>query len=193
MVTKYINGRGTGTNQNDYLYGGYNDDTITGLDGNDTLRGDGGNDRLNGNAGNDKLYGGYNDDYLSGSQGNDTLYGESNNDTLYGGALEGKDKGGYDHFYGGQGNDTFQFYTGNPKGFGSYYQGWGNSYEGNGYATIHDYSSVDTIKLTGTGGFKLSYGNYKGGYASDTLIRNNKGDLIALVVDSSLTSKDISF
>lgn len=71
-------------NQNDYIVGSSNGDTINTFNGNDTLDGRGGNDSL------------------TSRSGNDILLGQSGNDTLVGGA-------GFDTLVGGSGRDTFVF------------------------------------------------------------------------------------
>lgn len=100
-----------GTNNNDTLSGGGQDDLINGLDGNDVLDGGNGNDTINGDAGNDQLFGGGGTDTLNGSTGNDSLYGGSSSDFLSGGAdndlLNGGSSG--DTLSGGDGIDTVDY------------------------------------------------------------------------------------
>ncbi|HEX2927589.1 MAG TPA: calcium-binding protein, partial [Ruminiclostridium sp.] len=84
--------------ENDKLYGGLGNDTITGYSGDDLLYGD---------AGNDKLYGSTGNDTLTGGAGDDKLYGQEGNDTLDGGT-------GTDYLEGNYGNDTYIF----GKGYG---------------------------------------------------------------------------
>ncbi|WP_069299281.1 M10 family metallopeptidase C-terminal domain-containing protein [Neptunicoccus sediminis] len=67
---------------NDFLYGGF------------------GNDTLIGKAGDDFLFGQQGNDVLTASSGVDHLFGGSGNDRLIGGR-------GYDQFHGGAGNDVF--------------------------------------------------------------------------------------
>lgn len=62
-----------GTNQYDYLTGGYQNDRLLGKDGDDYLYGEDGNDKLLGDAGNDYLVGGYGNDVLTGGAGADTF------------------------------------------------------------------------------------------------------------------------
>ncbi|GGA09870.1 hypothetical protein [Neptunicoccus cionae] len=67
---------------NDFLYGGF------------------GNDTLIGKAGDDFLFGQQGNDVLKASNGVDHMFGGSGNDRLYGAR-------GYDQFHGGSGNDVF--------------------------------------------------------------------------------------
>ncbi|RTZ65716.1 MAG: hypothetical protein DSZ29_03910 [Aquificaceae bacterium] len=98
-----------GTEGDDTLKGGYNNDRIFGLGGNDSLKGRQGDDFLDGGAGNDKLYGGRGDDILSGGKGNDYLSGGSGNNQLFGGAGDdvlASRRGTNDFLDGGSGTDT---------------------------------------------------------------------------------------
>nr|WP_158309197.1 calcium-binding protein [Pseudovibrio sp. FO-BEG1] len=90
------------TEEADKLYGGNQDDVISGLGGDDIISGANGNDTLNGDAGNDSLSGGSHDDVLNGGEGNDSLYGGNDNDTLNGGV-------GNDRLRGDNGADVFRF------------------------------------------------------------------------------------
>jgi serralysin len=64
----------TGSNQNDFLWGGAGNDTLTGGAGNDLVFGDVGADSLSGGAGNDTLYGDSSDTHIDGGAGTDALY-----------------------------------------------------------------------------------------------------------------------
>ena len=101
------------------LYGGADDDVLTGgphddqiigddpnatgareaTEGNDTINGGPGNDTISGLGGNDTISGNAGNDTLNGNNGNDTLNGNTGNDTLTGGA-------GTDTHNGNEGNDT---------------------------------------------------------------------------------------
>jgi Ca2+-binding RTX toxin-like protein len=89
-----------GTNGNDVLIMGRNDDTVYALNGKDFVYA---------GMGNDTVYGGNDIDVLFGDGGNDRLYGEGAADILYGGngndVLEGG--AGVDCMIGGRGNDTY--------------------------------------------------------------------------------------
>ncbi len=105
----------TVTNQDDYLYGDANANTLTGQANRDLIYGYGGIDVISGGTGDDDLYGGDGDDTLNGDAGVDLLYGELGNDTLNGGAgvdtLRGGD--GVDTLSGGTENDTLYGEVGN--------------------------------------------------------------------------------
>lgn len=79
-----------GTNENDTLIGGIQNDIFLGLQGDDSLIG---------NAGNDVFFGGDDNDTLIGGIGNDVLLGEVGNDHLIGGE-------GEDTLFGSEGNNT---------------------------------------------------------------------------------------
>lgn len=98
----------TGSAGNDYLDGGWGNNTLYGMGGDDTLLaadnedkiyGGDGNDLIRSGWGGDTLYGGNDDDIIYGEAWNDTLYGGSGNDQLFGGDHD-------DTIYGDLGNDT---------------------------------------------------------------------------------------
>lgn len=113
-----------GTDNNDSLFGGFNndailagngDDLLAGYDGNDILFGGADNDTafgnqgvdlLEGNEGADRLYGGKGNDLLCGDEGNDLLAGDREDDQVYG-------CDGDDSLFGGRGNDTLYGSVGN--------------------------------------------------------------------------------
>ena len=74
-----------GTNADDSLVGGADDEIITALGGDDTVEGNGGDDSLDGAAGGDSLDGGAGADTLDGGSGADTLIGGAGADVLDGG------------------------------------------------------------------------------------------------------------
>ncbi len=73
-----------GTQQNDTMLGGGNDELLDGNAGDDLLAGNFGNDTLIGGDGNDTLFGSDGNDFLSGGAGNDTLKGGTGDDTFIG-------------------------------------------------------------------------------------------------------------
>lgn len=92
-----------GGNGDDIAYGGSGNDHIDDeLQGNDTFYGGSGHDHIEGGYGNDMLSGGVDNDWLYGQHGNDTLYGGFGNDNLNGGR-------GQDILTGNEGTDTFWF------------------------------------------------------------------------------------
>ena len=114
-----------GTNGDDVLQGGGENNDIRGLDGDDVITGNngadyihGGNDDdvINGQGGNDFLVGGDGDDVINGGEGNDFIYGdeawgigtEGGDDVINGGAGNDMINGGAgaDAIEGGEGNDT---------------------------------------------------------------------------------------
>jgi Ca2+-binding RTX toxin-like protein len=121
---------------NDYLWGD-NEWTEGASTDNDYIDGGWGDDSLYGGAGNDTLYGGPGADGVLGSGGNDTLFGDQENETM----LDGNDiiRGGTgnDVLYGGGGDDELlgmttsehyaDFYT-NPDGDDTLYGGSGKDY-----------------------------------------------------------------
>jgi Ca2+-binding RTX toxin-like protein len=64
------------------LFGGANNDTLTGGSGADLLFGQAGNDTLLGKGGNDFLFGGADNDTLTGGDADDQVFGESGNDRM---------------------------------------------------------------------------------------------------------------
>lgn len=107
----------------DDIYGHAGNDTIYGgegsadpLDNADIIYGGAGNDIIYGNAGNDTIYGGSSrndaaetgNDVIYDGNGNDFVYGNGGNDTIISG-------GGIDSLFGGSGDDTFVFYSGNAQ------------------------------------------------------------------------------
>ena len=164
---------------NDVLDGGANDDVLDGGPGNDTLYGRAGFDYLVGGPGNDRLIGGNLDDGLVGGTGNDLLLGESGNDILNG---YGFGQNELDTLTGGIEKDTFVL--GDIKSNSVYYLG-------KGYATITDFSLVQTDKIQIKGlfqdGYSLELGNWRGSNAQDTGIFYRR-DLIGVVQDQNITN-----
>jgi Ca2+-binding RTX toxin-like protein len=68
------------------IFGTQGDDTLSSGGDNDVLNGGSGDDTLNGESGNDDLKGGADDDTLNGGGGNDTLNGGTDSDTMAGGS-----------------------------------------------------------------------------------------------------------
>ena len=99
-----------GTDGNDFLRGGRDNDILNGGLGNDNLNGDRGDDILNGGEGNDRLIGDRGNDELNGGEGNDTINAGRGDDTIDAG--DGDDRviagRGNDIVNGGEGNDVIR-------------------------------------------------------------------------------------
>ncbi|WP_298971938.1 calcium-binding protein [uncultured Roseobacter sp.] len=74
-----------GTEGDDTLAGGRDDDVMFGFDGDGTMSGENGDDTIDGGAGNDRLIGNRGNDTLRGGEGNDRLQGFGGRDILEGG------------------------------------------------------------------------------------------------------------
>jgi Ca2+-binding RTX toxin-like protein len=102
---------GSGTPEDDVLFGDKNPNDFDGLAGNDLIFGKRADDTLVGGEGDDSLYGGEAEDQLFGGDGNDLLQGGRDNDLLDGGS--GNDVliglSGDDILTGGLGTDVFVF------------------------------------------------------------------------------------
>ncbi len=85
------------------LFGGGNDDTLTGGAGGDLLFGQSGVDSLRGEGGFDFLFGGTENDTLTGGDADDQVFGEGNNDRMIWNPGDDTDLN-----EGGAGNDTVE-------------------------------------------------------------------------------------
>ena len=98
----------TGSDFNDTLEGGIDDNVLDGGAGDDRILGRSGDDTINGGEGDDTLFGNFGSDIVSGGLGNDTVSGGSGDDQVFGD--EGDDillgGAGLDLLQGGDGNDT---------------------------------------------------------------------------------------
>jgi len=90
------------------LFGGINNDTLTGGSGADALIGQAGNDTLSAKGGNDLLFGGSGNDVLTGGDADDQAFGEGGNDRMIWNPGEDTDLN-----EGGAGADTTQVVGGN--------------------------------------------------------------------------------
>jgi Ca2+-binding RTX toxin-like protein len=96
-----------GSNETNWLEGGYGDDRLYGEDGDDTLLG--GEDRVRTSEdGDDTLSGGHGNDWLEGGYGNDVIAGGNRKDIIFGGDGDDLIDGGLgdDHIHGGARTDT---------------------------------------------------------------------------------------
>jgi subtilisin-like proprotein convertase family protein len=99
-----------GGDRRDRIKGSKGDDEIHGEDGDDILLYGGvGNDMIYGGEGIDELRGGDDDDMLDGGEGDDVLKGQDGNDILIGGR-------GSDDLTGGHGSDTYKWLSGDVDG-----------------------------------------------------------------------------
>jgi Ca2+-binding RTX toxin-like protein len=198
-----------------HVYGFAGSDTLEGNSGDDLIFGGDGfggifptplsldNDRLEGNSGNDTLFGENGDDLLDGGKGNDVLVGGRGNDWLIGGRgddiLCGARAVGFsgnqlDKLTGGKGSDTFVLGVAGIAG--QYYNGGGSFTPGlplpaatTGYAVITDFkASQDTIQLSNSGSYTLSYANVTGTTSIDTLILGAGNDVIGVIQDKKVTA-----
>ena len=112
------------------VLGNSSNNLLVGSSSANAIQGFAGDDYLAGNSGADSLTGGSGDDFLAGGTGDDSLVGGSSS----------ADATEYDNLQGGQGADTFVI--GDRTNI---------FYEGNGYATITDFSKSedDLIQLHG--------------------------------------------
>lgn len=104
-----------GTEGDDRLAGGAEDEIVNAGDGDDDVRGNAGDDTVNGGAGADLVFGGDGEDHLHGEAGADTLVGDSGDDLLVGGAgddLFWAEDGG-DRVFAGDGSDVVEAGSGN--------------------------------------------------------------------------------
>jgi Ca2+-binding RTX toxin-like protein len=199
-----------GNSAADSLYGGMGDDSLFGGGEDDYLVGGAGNDYLNGYTGDDSLYGRYGNDTLYGDYGNDILSGGDGNDTLTGTQgdyilLDGRGNDSlvgyssyitsidFDTLTGGAGADTFVLGD-SDRTPSSVYLFVG--YQGDGYATITDFSrrQGDKIQVAGSiTDYSLDKSvNLSGGSALDTGIYYGD-DLIAVVQDTTRVYLSVDF
>ena len=180
--------------EDDYLVGGADNDYLSGYTGDDSLYGGYGNDTLDGYYGNDILYGGDGNDTITGTQANYILLDGRGNDLLVGDRSD-RNSTDFDTLTGGTGADTFVLGD-SDRGLNSVYIGVG--YEGEGYATITDFSRRQGDKIQVAGSI-TDYSvdksvNFSGGSALDTGIYYGD-DLIAVVQDTTKVylSRDFNF
>lgn len=139
-----------GTGGDDVMGVGYVDsegDTIDGADGNDDLiYGGAGNDTITAGEGNDTVYGGDGNDRIFDGAGNDTVFGGAGNDRYLTGA-------GDDTFYGGDGSDRVDL----DDGFGNDAYFGGDSVFGDNL-DFFNLSTAATVVFTSAEGGTLTAG-----------------------------------
>jgi len=102
-----------GTSRNDWLFGGWRDNTIDGRGGNDIIWSSWGNDTVSGGEGNDWIWSGHGNDSVKGDAGRDFIRAGSGKDTVDGGT-------GDDYVNGGRGGDSLTGGAGNDKVYGGH-------------------------------------------------------------------------
>ncbi len=153
-----------GTNGNDVLRGGSDDEELVGLGGKDALRGGSGNDTLDGGSGNDRLRGGSGEDVLKGGTGLDRAeYSDAGYGVRVNLAQASKNTGDAD----GDTYSSIEWLTGSQHsdvlvGTNSANRFWGTK----GHDEIYGMDGNDVLrggsgndKLHGQGGNDVMYGN----------------------------------
>ena len=179
-----------GSSGDDYLSGGSGDDYLAAGSGDDILLSGSGNDRIYGNSGDDYLAAESGDDYLSGGSGTDNLIGGDGRDLLIG---YGYTDSEYDVLTGNgvtqtdNQADTFvlgaTFYTGPNENFSSVF------YQGLGYASITDFSSLEGDKLRVVG----SQSDYSLTIFDRNTVIAYQGDWIAIAENNTDLSLERDF
>ena len=142
------------------LFGGGDNDILSGSRFNDFLSGGAGEDRMYAGGGNDSMDGGAQDDIMYGGSGNDTMMGESGDDTMYGGTGEDVMHGANgDDIMRGGGNDDIMFGGNNDD----------KMYGDSGNDIMRGMNGVDRLE-GGSDDDRLD-----GGAGDDTLL-GNRGD-----------------
>ena len=90
-----------GTDEDDFIIGGFDSDTVIAKEGDDEVQTHFGIDQLYGGDGKDTLQGGLDNDQLFGQAGSDNLVGGLDDDLLVGGS-------GDDHLFGSFGDDQLK-------------------------------------------------------------------------------------
>ena len=109
---RMCNGECRGTNMDDTLIGGTQDDRIYAGDGNDRARGREGEDFIKGGLGDDEVYGQEGNDRIKGNFGEDKVFGGPGDDKVRGGSHGQANDGARDVLDCGQGTDTVYFTAG---------------------------------------------------------------------------------
>lgn len=140
--------------QNNFLFGTFEDDSITATEGddfvvagfgNDVISGGSGIDFLYGEDGNDSAFGGADGDYIYGARGNDFISGEDGDDFLIGVDVLSPDAGAgeIDILTGGTGSDVFYLADIGIFHQQSFYDSFGNS----DFAVISDFNPFNDFIL----------------------------------------------
>jgi Ca2+-binding RTX toxin-like protein len=151
------------------LYGGEGNDTLRGGSESDDIYGGAGDDAIAGGAGDDWLDDGAGDDVIDAGEGDDHFYGDVGNDEFNGedgdDEFNGYDYAGADVFSGGSGNDWLDYRRVRPL-----------------TASLDDVAN-DGENCPGVGcesdNARSDIENLSGGDADDTLIGNDRANVIA--------------
>ena len=201
----------------DTILGGEGQDVLQGNAGNDELKGEAGKDRLFGDSGRDLLFGGEGDDYLEGGSDKDTLDGNEGNDFILGGAgndllrgSEGNDflygnggndilvgGGDNDILLGGKGRDTFAIELDSGRSVVIDFVDGGDRLGLSDNLTFDDLQIVQntTETLEDIHGDVLLGVRGRNINAEDTLIKDNGGELVAVLLNvdaATITSDDFT-
>lgn len=191
-----------GTPQGDFLFGTFEDDSITAIEGNDFVFAGFGNDFVSGGQGidflygedgNDSMFGGTDTDLFSGGRGNDFLSGEDGDDILIGVDLiyPNPGAGEIDILTGGPGFDAF-YLGGNVNGN---QQSFYSSFANNDFAVISDFQTFDIIAVNMQDNISLAdftLPNF--GFGTAILVNNFPGqnELVGFVQGVSANSLDLN-
>jgi Ca2+-binding RTX toxin-like protein len=137
-----------GTDGDNVMDGGADNDILDARGGNNFLYGRDGNDELIAGAGNDRLEGGAGNDAMTAGDGANELYGEDGNDTMTGGAST-------DFMYGGAGDDVMT--AGN--GFNTMYGDDGHDQMFAGTGNDFMFGGTGNDRLEGGAGTNVMEGN----------------------------------
>jgi len=143
-----------GTNQDDSIVSGGENDVIFALSGNDTIQSNAGDDTINGGFGNDQITSGIGSDDISAGSGDDTIIAGDGDDVVDG-------ANGHDDIKGDRGNDTITAGVGNDTVLG-----------GDGADVLSGEAGADV--LSGENGDDTLLG----GDGSDTLIGGAGADIL---------------
>ncbi len=195
-----------GTDENDNIQGGDDDDIVDGGDGNDFIRGgegwdviEGGDDNdwigggrgqdlLSGGRGNDAINGGRGDDHIEGGNGNDDLEGSRGQDYINGGNGNDFVTGGIgnDELHGGDAND----FLGGNRGADEIYAGDGNDEVNGGRGNDWISGGLGDDQLRGSRGSDTFA--FKTGDGNDEIVDLSQNDLIELDVNGFNDFADIT-
>ncbi|MEG4283439.1 calcium-binding protein [Microcoleus sp. A006_D1] len=173
-----------GNGGDDLIISGGGNDSIGGGAGNDLVFAGSGNDVVAGGSGDDRIFGGKGNDLIDGGDGNDLVSGDKGNDTVLGGA-------GNDTVFGGEGND----FVGGGDGNDLLYGGKGNDTVDGGAGNDSIFGDRGSDVLTGGAGSDTFYfSGFGGDFGVDTITDFTPGqDKIVLKQGGALAGLGTSF